>query len=166
MRHRLLSPLLLALTITLGVAVPATAQTPLVGSMDLQFNLAWPGPSEDIPDWVGTVTIDGAEYGMAFFNTGTGKSFDSQPDGNVIFFEETWVIYQELHFVFEEVDAGFVLTEFEPGAVLLSGYDRRQQATLSAIASYCATRSGRFHRVRSPRDPGRRTNRGAAAAVG
>ena len=92
--------------------------------MDLQFNLAWPGPSTEVPDWVGTVTIDGAEYGMAFFNTGTGKPFDSQPDGGVIFFEETWVIYESLDFVFEEIDEGFVLTDFEPGDVLLSGYDR------------------------------------------
>lgn len=124
MRHRLFSPILLALALTLGVAAPATAETPLVGAMDLQFNLAWPGPSEEIPDWVGTVTIDGVEYGMAFFNTGTGKPFASQPKGGVIFFEETWVIYHDLHFAFEETDAGFVLTEFEPGDVLLSGYDR------------------------------------------
>jgi hypothetical protein len=124
MRLRLFSSILLALTITLGVAAPAIAKTPLVGTMDLQFNLAWPGPSEEVPDWVGTVTIDGVEYGMAFFNTGTGKPFESQPSGGVVFFEETWVIYQDLHFAFEEVDAGFVLTEFEPGDVLLSGYDR------------------------------------------
>jgi len=123
MRHRLLTSILLALTITLGVVAPANAKTPLVGTMDLQFNLAWPGPSVEVPDWVGTVTIDGVEYGMAFFNTGTGKPFDSQPSDGVIFFEETWVIYQDLHFAFEEIEAGFILTEFEPGEVLLSGYD-------------------------------------------
>lgn len=127
MRRKLLLSSLLVLTLTLGVVAPATAKKPLVGTMELQFNLDWPGPSEEIPDWVGTVTIDGTEYGMAFFNTGTGKPFDSQPNGGVIFFEETWVIYEQLDFTFERIDdqiEGFRLTEFNPGDVLLSGYDR------------------------------------------
>lgn len=100
-------------------ALPAEAKRPLTGEMDLQFNLAWPGPQTEVPDWVGTITIDGVEYGMAFFNTGSGKPFVDNPSDNV-FFEETWVIYDELTFAFE----GFVLTEFEPGDVVLSGYDR------------------------------------------
>lgn len=124
MRRKLLVPLIIALTITLGLASPATAKKPLAGPMDLQFNLLWPGPSEVVPTWVGTVTLDGTAYGIAFFNTGTGKSFDLEPDDTARFFEETWVIYRDLHYNFEEVDAGFILTEFEPGEVLLSGYDR------------------------------------------
>jgi hypothetical protein len=101
-------------------ALSAEAKAPLYGQMDLQFNLAWPGPSETVPDWVGTITIDGDEYGMAFFNTGTGKPFAEQPAGNV-FFEETWVIYDELTYTF---NADGTLGEFEPGEVVLSGYDR------------------------------------------
>lgn len=110
----------LVAALLVAVAVPAHARQPLRGDMDLQFNLGWPGPSETIPDWVGTITIDGAEYGMAFFNTGTGKPFDEQPAHNV-FFEETWAIYATLDFSF---DAAGVLETFEPGDVVLSGYDR------------------------------------------
>jgi hypothetical protein len=124
MRQKLLFPILFALTIVVGAVAPATAKTPLIGTMDLQFNLGSLEPGDEVPGWVGTVTIDGVDYGMAFFNLGTGKPFDSQPSGGVIFFEETWVIYQDLHFVFEEVEGGFILTEFDPGDVLLSGYDR------------------------------------------
>jgi hypothetical protein len=102
-------------------AIPASAKQPLTGPMDLQFNLDWPGPSETVPDWVGTITIDDDEYGMAFFNTGTGKPFAEQPAGNV-FFEETWVIYYELTFTFDAVTGG--LETFVPGEVAMSGYDR------------------------------------------
>jgi hypothetical protein len=76
------------------------------------------GPQEEIPDWVGTVTLDGETYGIAFFNTGTGKPFAEKPGRN-LFFEETWTVYEELDFAFED---GFLVT-FEPGDVLMSGYD-------------------------------------------
>jgi len=48
------------------------AQQPLYGEMDLEFNLGWLGPSLTIPEWTGTVTIDGIPYGMAFFSTDSG----------------------------------------------------------------------------------------------
>lgn len=102
-----------------GIGDPAEARRPLVGEMDLQFNLAWSGPSETVPDWVGTITIDEVEYGMAFFNTGNGKPFAEHPGPNV-FFEETWVIYDELDLEFNP--AGEVVS-FEPGEVVLAGYD-------------------------------------------
>lgn len=119
MRTRL--PIIATLIVLVAAAFAPLAQAsrPLSGEMDLQFNLAWPGPNTEIPDWVGTVTIDGADYGMAFFNTGSGKPFTDNPS-DVVFFEETWVIYQELEFTFD----GFELTVFEPGEVVLSGYDR------------------------------------------
>lgn len=103
----------------MAFALPAQATRPLSGEMELQFNLAWPGPNTEIPDWVGTITIDGTDYGMAFFNTGTGKPFLDNPS-DVVFFEETWVIYDDLEFTFD----GSELREFEPGEVVLSGYDR------------------------------------------
>ncbi len=110
----------LVAVLLMAVALPADARQPLRGDMDLQFNLGWPGPSETVPDWVGTITIDGDEYGMAFFNTGTGKPFDEQPADNV-FFEETWAIYDTLEFSF---DGDGILETFMPGDVVLSGYDR------------------------------------------
>jgi hypothetical protein len=117
----------LALALVGGTS--AQAKAPLYGDLDTQFNLGWPGYQEEIPDWVGTVTIDGQDYGTAFFLTGTGKPFAEQPPGGVLFFEETWVVYEELDFAFD--DTG-VLVQFEPGDVLLSGYDRGVMSAANA----------------------------------
>ena len=88
MRKMVLAPLIVCLVVLLStLSMPAaSARKPLRGTMDLEFNLLWPGPQQtDIPDWVGTITIDGAEYGMAFFAIGSGKAFDDVP-GKVHFF--------------------------------------------------------------------------------
>lgn len=78
--------------------------------------MLWPGPQTDIPDWVGTITIHGSEYGMAFFCFGSGKAFDDFLKGEVHFFEEIWVIYDWMTFDFET-------QELEYGEILLLGYD-------------------------------------------
>ena len=120
MRKKLISVLLVISFLTLVSTIAAVnAKTPLIGTMDLQFNLAWPGYSDTIPDWVGTITIDGEEYGMAFFCIGSGKPFDPGPL-NVIFFGEIYVIYDELYFTF---DGDGNLDDFEPGDIVLWGYD-------------------------------------------
>lgn len=106
--------------LVMALAAPAQALRPLRGEMALQFNLAAAGPSEVVPGWVGTIDLDGQVYGMAFFNTGTGKPFAEQPADNV-FFAETWVIYETLDFSF---NPDGTLGVFEPGRVLLSGDDR------------------------------------------
>ncbi|MCB2175462.1 MAG: hypothetical protein KQH57_06615 [Actinomycetales bacterium] len=113
--------LLLALAL-LGSVAPAASAAPhhVTGAMELQFNLCWPGPQEEVADWVGTITIDETEYGMAFFNIGTGRPHDTV-HGNVTPYEEIWVIYESLDATFD--DAG-CLAEFTPGPVLLSGDDR------------------------------------------
>ena len=113
----------LLLFIITALVAPASATRPLVGEMELQFNPGWPGPGEVEPVWVGTVTIDDHEYGMAFFNTGTGKPFDAPPSDSVSFFEETWTIYRTLSFEFND-DGTLNMDEWEPGEVVLSGYDR------------------------------------------
>jgi hypothetical protein len=120
MLRRLVAVLGLIAAMALVGGPTAQAREPLYGDMDLQFNLAWPGPSTEVPDWVGTVTIDGDVYGMAFFNTGTGKPFAEQPAAGVVFFEETWVIYEELDFSFAPDGT---LATFVPGDVAMSGYD-------------------------------------------
>lgn len=109
----------LALLVT-AVSAPVAAKAPLRGTMDLQFNLAWPGPQDEIPDWVGTITFDGDEYGMAFFAIGTGKPFDADPSTSVHFFEEIYVIYETLDYAF---DADGNLTLFDPGPVVMAGPD-------------------------------------------
>ena len=120
MKSRFAALAAVAAMVFVGFGSSAEARQPLYGEMDLQFNLAWPGPSETIPDWVGTITVDGDEFGMAFFNTGTGKPFAEQPSHNV-FFEETWAIYDGLDFSF---NPDGTLDTFEPGEIVLSGYDR------------------------------------------
>lgn len=69
-------------------------KAPLYGTMDLEYNLAWPGPNVGIPDWAGTITIDGDVHGMVFYNIGTGKPFDEAFIGHVVKFGEIWVIFE------------------------------------------------------------------------
>jgi len=97
-------------------AIPANAEKPLYGVMDLEFNLGWSVPSSSIPEWVGTITIDDDPYGMAFFNSDSGKPFGDPFTGSVLFFGEIWVIY-------EWVDFDFDTQELSHGDVLLWGYD-------------------------------------------
>lgn len=81
--------LLLLPTVSVGAKKPQ-------GVMDLEFNLGVPGLSDEIPDWVGTITFEGDEktYGMLFFAIGTGKPFDNpNPSDSVHFFKEIWAIY-------------------------------------------------------------------------
>jgi len=113
--RRLITLLAFAFILVLVQAVPSQAKKPLTGTMDLEFNLSWPGPQDVIPDWVGTITIDGTEYGMAFFAIGSGKAFDDVP-GKVHFFEEIWTIYDWMTF-------DFGTQELEYGEILLWGYD-------------------------------------------
>ncbi len=96
-----------------------SAKVPLRGTMDLEYNLAWPGPQDVIPDWVGTIDIDGELYGMAFFAIGTGKPFEDDRPGSAYFFGEIYEIYETLEFKF--VDG--ILTCFNPGAIVLKGTD-------------------------------------------
>ena len=121
MKKKITSVILVFFFLTLVSTIAAVdAKKPLYGDMKLQFHKGWPGPQPDIPDWIGTITIDGVEYGMAFFAIGSGKPFDADPSLSVHFFEEIYVIYSELYFTFDE--AGY-LVDFEPGAIALWGYD-------------------------------------------
>ncbi|MFX1507052.1 MAG: hypothetical protein ACFFDC_13235 [Promethearchaeota archaeon] len=103
-------------------AMSGSAKKPLVGTMSLEYNLLWPGYQAEIPDWIGTITLDtdgdgiNEEYGMVFFCIGTGKPFDTDVRGNVVFFGEIWVIYDWVTFDFSNED-------FEHGDVVLLGTD-------------------------------------------
>ena len=120
MRKKLTTLSLLIAGLSLVGLTPVGADAPTYGDMDLQFDLGWSGPSDVAPIWVGTVTIDDVEYGMAFFNIGSGKPFDADPNPNVAFFGEIWKVYEGLEFEFDE---NGVLTGFVEGEVLLWGYD-------------------------------------------
>ena len=120
MKRKVTVLLLFAVVLSLVSVVPANAKAPLTGEMDLQFNVDWPGPQAATPDWVGTITIDGDKYGMAFFAIGSGKPFAANPKASAFFFEEIWKIYDDLTFAFDEKGS---LAEFVPGDVVMWGYD-------------------------------------------
>ena len=122
MKKKITTVILVISFLTLVSTIAAVnAKNKPVGIMDLQFNLAWPGPQAEIPDWIGTITFDGVEYGMAFFAIGSGKPFETNPPStSVHFFEEIYVIYYELYFTFNEDGT---LGAFVPGDIALWGYD-------------------------------------------
>ena len=124
--------LTLALTLALLPVMTTQAKNPLYGAMDLEFNTAWPGPQDEVPDWVGAITIDGETYGMLFFAIGSGKAFDDNLKGNVHFFEEIWAIY-DTDFDLTSLIPSSSATDWEywlpcnhPDELVLWGYDQGQ----------------------------------------
>ena len=125
--RRLIVLLALAFTLALVPAIPAQAKKPLIGTMDLEFNLLWPGPQADIPDWAGNITFNGDEYRMLFFAIGSGKAFVDDP-GKVHFFEEIWAIYDTDDFTSllpsdDPGDWAYWLPSNAPAELVLWGYD-------------------------------------------
>jgi len=115
-----LSVALLTISIILIMSMkPINAGAPITGIMELEYNLAWPGPQAEIPDWIGTITIDGKTYGMAFFAIGSGKPWDEKSTGSAFFFGEIWEIYESIDFKFKDG----VLKKFRPGDIVLKGTD-------------------------------------------
>jgi hypothetical protein len=108
-----------AFTLALVSAAPVEAKKVPIGTMDLEFNLLWPGPNVwESPDWVGTITFDSVEYDMVFFAFGSGKPFvSSNPSESVHFFAEIWAIYEWISFDWE---TGII---DEHGDLLMWGYD-------------------------------------------
>lgn len=132
---RLIVLLALAFIVALVPAGTAQAKKPLIGTMDLEFNLGWPEPQDVKPDWVGTITIDGKEYGMLFFAIGSGKAFNDNLKGKVHFFEEIWAIY-DTDFDFTSLlpsnnpaDWDYWLPSNNPAELVLWGYDVGQTNT-------------------------------------
>ncbi|MFX1506894.1 MAG: hypothetical protein ACFFDC_12390 [Promethearchaeota archaeon] len=131
MRKKLSVLVLSVFILTLLPAVSISAKKPR-GTMDLEFNLLVPPISDQIPDWVGTITIDGEEYGMVFFAIGSGKAFDDDFKGNVHFFKEIWAIYDtdfDLKSLIpsdDPADWEYWLPVNEPDELALWGYDKGQ----------------------------------------
>ena len=140
MRKRLSIALSLIVVLSLLMVAPVSADPPMRGTMDLTFNLGAPGsPPAECPDiaWIGTITIDGDVYDMAFFPIGSGKPFDSDPSTSVPFFEEIWTIYELGTFDYEFTtmpDGVDILTtcDDELAVPVLSGHD---SGTTSLMAS-------------------------------
>lgn len=118
MKRRLSTVLAIVVALTLVSVAPVSADEPLVGDMELEFNLEFGTGLFPAISWVGTVDFDGDVYGIAFFPTG------AKDVGTVHHFWEDWAIYPydagDPFFTF----TGGVLTEFAPEPPVLEGYDR------------------------------------------
>lgn len=120
MRKKLFALLAAVVALSMWSLAPASAcgERPLRGELDLQFNLGIEnGPHPGI-SWLGTIEFGDEVYGLAAFPV---ASWTVQHLG---FFAETWSIYpyDEAEPFFEFSDEGF-LVRFEPGDVLMSGFD-------------------------------------------
>lgn len=144
--------LALALTAVLVLAPAAMAGQKLTGSMALDWNDGWSGPSDVIPDWVGTVDFDGDVYPMVFFNVGTGKNPRHNPGGKAAFFEEYWAVYEDN---VTAVWDGSVFIGFEPApTTVLYGYDKGQfnaQTSRYHMSGYIMTAAGPFEGLEGQR---------------
>jgi hypothetical protein len=125
MKKKLSVVLSLTVVLSLMMVAPVSADPPMRGTMDLTFNLGHPDCA-DIA-WLGTITIDGDLYDMAFVPVGTGKPFDEDPNTSIHFFEEIWTIYElgTFDYVFTEIEGVDVLTTCndEFAVPVLSGHD-------------------------------------------
>jgi hypothetical protein len=114
---RKLAPILaLVLMAVLTVAPASMAQEKVTGAFDLAWNGCWAGPGDEVPDWIGTVDIDGDVYDMLFFNLGDGSPPNHDRAGSFI---EIWAIYDGLELTYDEECA----TETYEGDLVMWGHD-------------------------------------------
>lgn len=120
MRRMLLLSPAPVLVAVLALAPVAVGQDRLSGPMDLQWNACYGAPpSEEIPDWIGTVELDGKVYDVLFFNVGTGRPPTDRVAEPQLSVHELWVLYDGLELVFDEECA---LQTFE-GSAVMWGHD-------------------------------------------
>ena len=121
MLRKLPMSLALALTAALVAAPTAMAEGKVAGPMDLAFNECWlqSGPGEEIPDWVGTIYLDGKAYDATFYNVGTGWPAGHAPDPPFMAFNEIWAVYDGLELVFDDECA----IETLEGDLVMWGHD-------------------------------------------
>ena len=92
----------LALLATVAVAPAATAQDKVTGDFDLAWNDCWTGSSDEVPDWIGSIDLDGNTYDMVFFNLGDGRPpAQDLPEGQGAFIE-IWGVYDGLEITYDE----------------------------------------------------------------
>jgi hypothetical protein len=115
-------------------AMAVQAKQPLYGTTYFEFNLGLfdVGLQDEVCAWVGTITLDGEEYGAVWWNIGSGKAFDDQFKGKISFFEETWAIY-DTDFDFtsllpsnDPADWAYWLPINNPAELVLRGNDKGQ----------------------------------------
>ena len=121
MKRRLAVAVALVAALSMVMAVPATAKTPLEGDMKLYFNLGFGNEEAPCPGitWAGTVELGGDMFGIAYFPVA------SADHGNSYHFEEVVELY-ETPFEF----TGGVLTACQPGGVVLAGTSHGVESNL------------------------------------
>jgi hypothetical protein len=96
-------PVSLSVTLVavLAVAPAAMAQYPVEGEFDLTWNECYgQPPDQEMPNWIGTVDIDGAVYDILFWNVGSGWPPGHAPVEPFAPFNEVWAVYDGLELVF------------------------------------------------------------------
>ena len=119
MVRKLTSGLSLVLVAVLAVAPAAMAQDKVTGEFDLDWNGCWQGPNDEVPDWIGTIDIDGAAYDMVFFNLGDGRPPGQDLEQPLGPFIEIWAVYDGLDVAYDEECA----TETYDGESVMWGHD-------------------------------------------
>lgn len=99
MNRKLTTGSALALTATLAMAPAAMAQAEVSGDFDLLWNACWEGPTEAVPDWIGTIDLGDDTYDMLFFNVGTGHPPGHAVEEPLGSFLEVWAVYDWLELV-------------------------------------------------------------------
>ncbi len=97
------------------------------GKLELQFNRDYTEPQTTIPIWIGYVTINKNKYGLILFNIGNDRNIENETD-EYFYFREKWLIYDSLTIEFD--NQGFLI-HWEPGKVLMWGYDQAELNLLS-----------------------------------
>ena len=119
MVRKLALGLSLALTASLVVTPVAMAQDKVTGAFDLDWNACWEGPTDEVPDWIGTIDLDGDAYDMLFFNLGDGRPPNQELAAPLGPFIEIWAVYDGLDISFDEDCA---MEAFE-GDLVMWGHD-------------------------------------------
>ena len=93
-----------ALAVSAAMAlVPATAAAETItGDVELAWNECFTAPSDEVPDWVGTVDFDGNVHDMVFFNLGDGRPPGHDPEEGTGAFIEIWAVYDGLELAYDD----------------------------------------------------------------
>ena len=119
MDRRLAAVPALALMASLAIAPAAAGADKVTGEVELAWNECFTGPGDEVPDWVGTVDIDGDVHDMVFFNLGDGRPPNHDPEEGTGAFIEIWAIYDGLELAY---DAECAPEAFE-GDLVMWGHD-------------------------------------------
>jgi len=136
MLRKLALSLSLVLMAVLAAAPAVMAQDKVTGEYDLAWNTCWPGPQDEVPDWIGTVDIDGDVHDIVFFLLGNGRPPGQElPEGSGAFIE-IWAIYDGFDATFDDecaleaLEGDLVIWGHDAG---VSNYDAQEYAMTGTV---------------------------------